>query len=83
VSWITPDRFATEPYFHPSPDQIGRSYTFAAGVIDDVWGFDAAAFGMSPREAEQLDPQHRHLLEVSYDALAHACIRPSSLASWH
>ncbi len=80
VGWITPDRFATQPYLHPSPDQIGRSYTFAAGVIDDVWGFDANAFGMSPREAEQLDPQHRHLLEVSYDALAHACIRPSSLA---
>jgi acyl transferase domain-containing protein/NADPH:quinone reductase-like Zn-dependent oxidoreductase/acyl carrier protein len=80
VSWITPDRFATKPYLHPAPDQIGRSYTFAAGIIDDVWGFDASAFGMSPREAEQLDPQHRHLLEVSYDALAHACIRPSSLA---
>src|SRR5258708_23112808 len=80
VSWITPDRFATEPYFHPSQEQIGGSYTFAAGVIDDVWGFDAAAFGMSPREAEQLDPQHRHLLEVAHDALAHACIRPSTLA---
>ncbi|MDP1748552.1 MAG: type I polyketide synthase, partial [Reyranella sp.] len=80
VSWITPDRFPTEAYYHPSPDQLGRSYTFAAGVIDDVWGFDAAAFGMSPREAEQVDPQHRHLLEVGYDALAHAGIRPSSLA---
>ena len=61
VSWITPDRFPTQAFYHPSPDQIGRSYTFAAGVIDDVWGFDAAAFGMSPREAEQVDPQHRHL----------------------
>ncbi len=80
VSWITPDRFPTEAYYHPSPDQVGRSYTFAAGVIDDVWGFDAAAFGMSPREAEQVDPQHRHLLEVGHDALAHAGVRPSSLA---
>jgi acyl transferase domain-containing protein/NADPH:quinone reductase-like Zn-dependent oxidoreductase/NADP-dependent 3-hydroxy acid dehydrogenase YdfG/acyl carrier protein len=80
VSWITPDRFPTGPFYHPSSDQPGRSYTFAAGVIDDVWGFDAAAFGMSPREAEQVDPQHRHLLEVSHDALAHAGIRPSSLA---
>lgn len=80
VSWITPDRFPTRAFYHPSPDQIGRSYTFAAGVIDDVWGFDAAAFGMSPREAEQVDPQHRHLLEVAHDALAHAGIRPSALA---
>ena len=35
---------------HPSTDQPGRTYTFAAGLIDDVWGFDASAFGMSPRE---------------------------------
>ncbi|MCF8531924.1 MAG: SDR family NAD(P)-dependent oxidoreductase [Reyranella sp.] len=80
VTWITPDRFPTGAFYHPSHDQIGRSYTFAAGVIDDVWGFDAGAFGMSPREAEQADPQHRHLLEVTYDALTHAGIRPSSLA---
>jgi len=80
VGWITPDRFPTESFHHPAPDQAGRSYTFAAGLIDDVWGFDAAAFGMSPREAEQVDPQQRHLLEVTQDALAHAGIAPSSLA---
>ncbi len=80
VDWITPDRFPTQAFYHPSPDQNGRSYTFAAGLIDDVWGFDAAAFGMSPREAEQVDPQQRHLLEVMHDALGHAGIRPSSLA---
>jgi phthiocerol/phenolphthiocerol synthesis type-I polyketide synthase C len=79
VGWVTPDRFPTQAYYHPSTDKIGRSYTFAAGLIDDVWGFDAAAFGMSPREAEQVDPQQRHLLEVTHDALAHAGIRPSRL----
>jgi acyl transferase domain-containing protein/NADPH:quinone reductase-like Zn-dependent oxidoreductase/acyl carrier protein/short-subunit dehydrogenase len=81
VSWITPDRFPTKPYFHPAAGQSGRSYTFAAGVIDDVWGFDATAFGMSPREAEQVDPQHRHLLEVAHDALTHAGVRPSGLSA--
>lgn len=80
VTQITPDRFPTQAFYHPSADQIGRSYSFAAGVIDDPWGFDATAFGMSPREAEQVDPQHRHLLEVAHDALAHAGIRPSLLA---
>ena len=80
VSWITPDRFPTDAFYHPSKDQPGRSYTFAAGLIDDVWGFDGAAFGMSPREAEQVDPQQRQLLEVMHDALAHAGIRASSLA---
>jgi len=83
ISSITGERFPTEAFYHPSPDQAGKSYTFAAGVIDDIWGFDAGAFGMSPREAEQVDPQQRHLLEVTHDALAHAGIRPSSLAGTH
>jgi len=80
VSSITPDRFPTAAFLHPGHEQLGRSYTFAAGVIDDPWGFDATAFGMSPREAAQVDPQQRHLLEVTYDALAHAGIPPSTLA---
>lgn len=83
IGCITGERFPTEPFYHPSPDQAGKSYTFAAGVIDDIWGFDAGAFGMSPREAEQVDPQQRHLLEVTHDALAHAGIRPSSLTGTH
>src|SRR5436190_13150180 len=80
VGRISNDRFPSDAFYHPSPEQKGRSYTFAAGLIDDVWGFDAAAFGMSPREAEQVDPQQRHLLEVTFDALAHAGVRASSLS---
>ena len=80
VGQISADRFPCEGFYHPSAEQKGRSYSFAAGLIDDVWGFDAGAFGMSPREAEQVDPQQRHLLEVTFDALAHAGVRPSSLA---
>lgn len=81
VRSITEDRFSTAALFHPAPEQRGRAYTFAAGVIDDAWGFDAGAFGMSPREAEQVDPQQRHMLEVAMDAVAHAGIRASSLAA--
>ena len=80
IGWVAPDRFPAGPFYHPAPEQSGRSYTFAAGLIEDVWAFDAQAFGMSPREAEQVDPQQRHLLEVTHDALAHAGVRPSSLA---
>lgn len=80
VSQITGDRFAVSRFAHPTPGTPGRSYTFAAGLIEDVWGFDARFFGISPREAVQMDPQQRHLLEVAYEALEHAGIRPSSLA---
>jgi acyl transferase domain-containing protein/acyl carrier protein len=49
------------------------------GYLDDVTGFDAAFFGISPREARALDPQHRLLLEVSWEALEHAGLPPDRL----
>ncbi|MGW1895168.1 SDR family NAD(P)-dependent oxidoreductase [Streptomyces sp. NPDC002004] len=50
------------------------------GWLTDVSGFDAAFFGVSGREADILDPQHRLLLEVSWEALEHAGLPPERLA---
>ena len=74
------DRFSLERFAHPRAHERGKSYTWAAGVIDDVWSFDPAVFGISPREAEQMDPQQRMLLELTWEALEDAGLRPSSVA---
>ncbi|AOJ03978.1 polyketide synthase [Burkholderia mayonis] len=49
------------------------------GFIPRVEYFDAAFFGVSPREAEQMDPQQRLLLQTAWAALEDAAIRPSDL----
>ncbi|WP_306215564.1 SDR family NAD(P)-dependent oxidoreductase, partial [Actinoplanes sp. RD1] len=41
----------------------------ASGALDDIAGFDAAFFGISPGEAALMDPQHRKFLEVCHEAL--------------
>ncbi|MFC0542577.1 non-ribosomal peptide synthetase/type I polyketide synthase [Kutzneria chonburiensis] len=42
-----------------------------AGVLDDVTGFDAEFFGVSPREAELTAPAHRLFLQCCHHALEH------------
>lgn len=80
VSKVGADRFDTRSFIHPDPATPGRSATFAAGQIDDVWGFDANFFGISPREAVQIDPQQRLLLQVVWEAIEDAGLKPSDLA---
>jgi acyl transferase domain-containing protein/acyl-CoA synthetase (AMP-forming)/AMP-acid ligase II/acyl carrier protein len=50
-----------------------------AGFINEVDQFDAQFFNISRQEAEQIDPQHRLLMQTSYHALEDAGIVASSL----
>lgn len=48
--------------------------------LADAAGFDAAFFGITPREAELMDPQQRLALETGWEALEDAGIAPHTLA---
>ncbi|MEU5209574.1 type I polyketide synthase [Streptomyces sp. NPDC020742] len=49
------------------------------GYLREVAGFDAAFFGVAGREADVLDPQHRLLMEVTWEALEHAGLPPERM----
>jgi len=56
------------------------NYVKVAAVLDGVDWFDAAFFGLSPREAEVMDPQHRLLLECAWEVLENAGYDPERYA---
>ncbi|NNJ91810.1 MAG: type I polyketide synthase, partial [Gammaproteobacteria bacterium] len=79
ISEIPKERWSFENHLHPDKTHPGTSYTFKAGTLGDVSGFDAEFFGISPREAAVVDPQQRYLLEMTWEAIEHAGIKPNSL----
>ncbi len=54
-----------------------QEYIAARSVLPDVDMFDAEFFGIYPREAELMDPQHRIFLECAWEALESAGHSPA------
>ena len=49
------------------------------GYLSDIKGFDSEFFALSKTEADNIDPQQRMTLELTWEALEHARIPASSL----
>lgn len=64
-----------------SPELMNRpDYVPAFGMLEGFEWFDAAFFGMTPREAELTDPQHRLFLECAWESLESAGYDPRRYA---
>ena len=80
VTEVPKERWDIDEYYDPEPGVPGRSVSKWGAYLDDFAGFDSEFFGIAEREATAIDPQHRLLLETSWEAAEHAGLNPRSLA---
>ncbi|HET7925416.1 MAG TPA: beta-ketoacyl synthase N-terminal-like domain-containing protein, partial [Rhodanobacteraceae bacterium] len=66
ITFFAPDEIDASV---PRAERDDPAYVRARGVVDGVEDFDAAFFGVTPREAELMDPQQRLFLELCWEAL--------------
>ncbi len=67
--------FLSEPRI---AERVAKAHT-RGGYLSDIKGFDAEFFALSKMEADNIDPQQRMALELTWEALEHARIPASAL----
>ncbi len=76
---IPRDRWDAEFFYNRVEKWTGEKYVRHGYFLDDIDQFDASFFRISPKEAIHLDPQHRLLLEVTWEAFANANMHTDAL----
>lgn len=79
ISTIPESRWDNSLYYSAIRGVIGKNCTNQGGYIDDFDKFDAKFFSISPKEANNIDPQQRVMLELAWEALENANINPETL----
>jgi acyl transferase domain-containing protein/acyl carrier protein/thioesterase domain-containing protein/NAD(P)-dependent dehydrogenase (short-subunit alcohol dehydrogenase family)/SAM-dependent methyltransferase len=79
VTEIPAERWDWRAYHAHTGREHDKSVSRWGGFMPGIADFDSAFFGMSPREAVFMDPQHRLFLQHAWSAFEDAGIKPSTL----
>jgi polyketide synthase PksN len=80
VTLVPPDRWSWQEYYGDPLEEENKTLCKWGGFMREVDKFDPLFWGISPREAEMMDPQQRIFLESVWSAIEDAGHRVSDLA---
>ncbi|MDP4180286.1 MAG: SDR family NAD(P)-dependent oxidoreductase, partial [Bacillota bacterium] len=79
VREVPPERWSAEEYYSRNIDEPNKSNSKWFGVVDNIDQFDNGFFNISPREAKNMDPQQRILMEETWRCIEDSGIPLSKL----
>ncbi|HYR82565.1 MAG TPA: SDR family NAD(P)-dependent oxidoreductase [Terriglobia bacterium] len=80
VTEVPPDRWDIDEVYDPNPVAPGKMNTRCGGFLKNIDEMDRNFFEISIREAVRMDPQHRLMMEVAWEALEDAGLVAEQLA---
>ncbi|MEO6501011.1 MAG: beta-ketoacyl synthase N-terminal-like domain-containing protein [Jatrophihabitantaceae bacterium] len=80
VREVPAERWDVDQHYNPDRRVVGGVYTKHGAFLDDIAGWDAEFFGVSPHEALRMDPHQRLLMELVCEGLDNAGIAASRVA---
>ncbi|MFS0873158.1 SDR family NAD(P)-dependent oxidoreductase [Paenibacillus xylanilyticus] len=80
ISVIPKDRWKWEDVYGDPQKEENKTNSKWGGFIEGVDRFDPLFFGISPKEANFIDPQHRLFLETVWQVIENAGYSPKSLS---
>lgn len=75
---IPEDRWDHSYYYDPEGSK-GKTFVDSAGFIDQVFDFSPTSFGMVEKEAPDIDPQQRLLIQSSWNCIQNAGYKISAI----
>ncbi|MBQ4835688.1 non-ribosomal peptide synthetase [Pseudoalteromonas luteoviolacea] len=79
ITEIPASRWRWQDDFDPTPKKDEQKIVSKwGGFIDDIDGFDAGFFAISPKEAQSMDPQQRLSMELAWQCFEDAGLSPST-----
>lgn len=72
VTEVPLNRWSMTSFYDADPEKANSSYSKWGGFLNQINLFDPLFFGLSPAEAEQMDPQQRLFLEESWKVFEEA-----------
>lgn len=81
ITEVPNSRWDHSKYYNPKKGTKNKVYCKWGGFINGVDEFDPLFFGISPKEAQLIDPQERLFLEATYESIEDAGYTKKSLAN--